>query len=91
MATSRSKPVGTAILPPTEQLGADYPMVLTTGRQFEHRPTRAMTRRSEVLDTIEPEAVSALNVRDLALLGASPLVEGRTDLLLTTHWLHSTG
>src|SRR4030095_1617552 len=39
---------------------ADFPMVLTTGRQLEHWHTGAMTRRASVLDEIEPEAVASL-------------------------------
>ena len=34
-----------------------YPFVLITGRQLEHWHTGSMTRRTEVLDAIEPEPV----------------------------------
>ena len=48
---------------------ADYPFVLITGRQLEHWHTGTMTRRSEVLDTLEPEAWCSLHPDDLAGLG----------------------
>ena len=57
------------IVPPDEQPDDDYPMVLTTGRQLEHWHTGAMTRRSFVLDAIEPEAVAQLSTADLAAAG----------------------
>jgi formate dehydrogenase major subunit len=36
-------------------------MVLTTGRQLEHWHTGSMTRRSKVLDAVEPEANCSLH------------------------------
>ena len=54
-ANGRVKLVPTDIVPPAELPDDDYPMVLTTGRLLEHWHTGAMTRRAEVLDTIEPE------------------------------------
>jgi formate dehydrogenase major subunit len=65
----RGKFVPAAIVPPAETPDADYPMVLTTGRQLEHWHTGAMTRRAEVLDAIEPEAVASISPADLARLG----------------------
>ena len=47
-------------------------MVLMTGRQLEHWHTGAMTRRSSVLDAIEPEPVAMLHPLDIAALGAKP-------------------
>jgi len=44
-------------------------MVLTTGRQLEHWHTGAMTRRANVLDEIEPEAVASLAPAELRRLG----------------------
>jgi len=41
---------------------------LMTGRQLEHWHTGTMTRRSRVLDAVEPEAVITLNPEDLASL-----------------------
>ncbi|GAB5468027.1 MAG: formate dehydrogenase subunit alpha [Rhodospirillales bacterium] len=55
-------------LPPDELPDRDYPMVLTTGRMLEHWHTGSMTRRAQVLDSIEPEAVACLNGRELARL-----------------------
>ena len=62
-------PTGTAT---EEQPDADYPLVLITGRQLEHWHTGSMTRRSVVLDAIEPDAVALLHPQELARLGARP-------------------
>ena len=56
-ASGRGRLVPAAIIPPAEEPDAEYPMVLTTGRQLEHWHTGAMTRRANVLDELEPEAV----------------------------------
>ncbi|WP_375542765.1 formate dehydrogenase subunit alpha [Aliiroseovarius crassostreae] len=61
-----------AILPPAETPDADYPMVLTTGRQLEHWHTGSMTRRATVLDAIEPEANCSLNPKTLREMGVEP-------------------
>ena len=60
-ASGKGKLVPANLIPPDEQPDAEYPMVLTTGRQLEHWHTGSMTRRSAVLDQIEPEAVAALS------------------------------
>jgi formate dehydrogenase major subunit len=44
-------------------------MVLITGRQLEHWHTGSMTRRSGVLDALEPAPPPRLNGDDLARLG----------------------
>jgi formate dehydrogenase major subunit len=67
-ASGRAKLVPAAIIPPAEEPDADYPMVLTTGRQLEHWHTGAMTRRATVLDDIEPEAVASLAPSELRRL-----------------------
>jgi formate dehydrogenase major subunit len=67
--SGRAKLVPAAIIPPAEEPDADYPMVLTTGRQLEHWHTGAMTRRATVLDEIEPEAVASLAPVELRRLG----------------------
>jgi formate dehydrogenase major subunit len=67
--SGRAKLVPAAIIPPAEEPDADYPMVLTTGRQLEHWHTGAMTRRASVLDEIEPEAVASLAPAELRRLG----------------------
>ena len=57
-------------LPDTE-----YPFVLITGRQLEHWHTGSMTRRSQVLNAIEPEPVVSAHPDDLDRMG---VVEGGT-------------
>ena len=49
-----------------------YPMVLSTGRLLEHWHTGSMTRRANVLDTLEPEAVAFLSPKDLRRLNLWP-------------------
>ena len=65
----RSQLVPASIVPPAEEPDAEYPMVLTTGRQLEHWHTGAITRRAAVLDALEPEAVASLSPLDLRKLG----------------------
>ena len=55
--------------PPDEVPDEAYPFVLTTGRQLEHWHTGSMTRRSTILDAIEPEAVASLSPKDIERLG----------------------
>ncbi|GAB4383973.1 formate dehydrogenase subunit alpha [Albidovulum sp.] len=75
---ARFTPAG--IVPPAELPDAEYPMILTTGRQLEHWHTGSMTRRSQVLDAVEPEANCSLNPATLKRLGVEPggLVRLRT-------------
>ena len=47
-------------------------MILTTGRQLEHWHTGSMTRRSKVLDAVEPEANCSLHPATLRRLGVEP-------------------
>ena len=58
-----------AIVPPNEVPDAEYPMVLITGRQLEHWHTGSMTRRSAVLDAVEPEANCSLHPKTLRRMG----------------------
>ena len=67
--SGRGKLVPADIIPPNEQPDDEFPMILTTGRQLEHWHTGAMTRRSRVLDEIEPEAIAQMSSRDLHKLG----------------------
>jgi formate dehydrogenase major subunit len=67
--SGRGKFVPVGLVPPAEEPDADYPMVLTTGRQLEHWHTGAMTRRASVLDELEPEAVASLSPGDLYRMG----------------------
>ncbi len=71
-ATGRGKFVPADLIRADERPDKDYPMVLITGRQLEHWHTGAMTRRSGVLDAIEPEPVASLHPLDLAELKAKP-------------------
>ena len=61
-----------SVIPPDETPDADYPMILTTGRQLEHWHTGSMTRRSKVLDAVEPEANCSLHPATLRQLGVEP-------------------
>ena len=69
--TTRGKLVPATVQPPAEQPDDEYPFILTTGRQLEHWHTGAMTRRSSVLDTIEPEAVASLSAKELERLNVA--------------------
>jgi len=71
-ATGRGRFVPADLIPAAEQPDGEYPMVLITGRQLEHWHTGAITRRSGVLDAIEPEPVASLHPLDLAAIGAKP-------------------
>ena len=61
-----------SVIPPDEQPDADYPMIMTTGRQLEHWHTGSMTRRSKVLDAVEPQANCSLHPATLRKLGVAP-------------------
>jgi formate dehydrogenase major subunit len=71
-ASGRGRLVPARIVAPAEEPDAEYPMVLTTGRQLEHWHTGAMTRRAAILDALEPEAVASLAASDLRRLGVAP-------------------
>ncbi|MEP1587421.1 MAG: formate dehydrogenase subunit alpha [Tateyamaria sp.] len=58
-----------SVIAPDDVPDADYPMILTTGRQLEHWHTGSMTRRSSVLDAVEPEANCSLHPSTLRKLG----------------------
>ena len=58
-----------SIIAPAETPDAEYPMIMTTGRQLEHWHTGSMTRRATVLDVIEPEANASLHPKTLRRLG----------------------
>ncbi len=71
-ASGKARLVPAGIIPANEQPDATYPFVLITGRQLEHWHTGSMTRRTEVLDAIEPGPVASLNGADLVMLGVTP-------------------
>ena len=60
------------IIAPDEIPDSDYPMILTTGRQLEHWHTGSMTRRSTVLDSVEPEANCSMHPKTIRALGVIP-------------------
>ncbi len=70
--SGRGKIVPANIRPPDELPDEQYPYVLSTGRVLEHWHTGAMTRRSQVLDELEPEAMAHLPPRELERLGIEP-------------------
>ena len=61
-----AKFVAAEIESPDEHPDKDYPLVLITGRILEHWHTGTMTRRTKILDKLEPIAVVAVNPQDLA-------------------------
>ena len=68
----RAKFTPASIIPPDETPDAEYPMIMTTGRQLEHWHTGSMTRRAKVLDAVEPEANCSLHPKTLRRLGVEP-------------------
>ncbi len=70
--SGRGKIVPAHVTPPDEVPDAEYPMVLSTGRVLEHWHTGSMTRRSEVLDNIEPEAVAFMSPKDMRRMNVWP-------------------
>jgi formate dehydrogenase major subunit len=71
-ATGRGRLVPAALTPPAELPDAEYPLVLTTGRQLEHWHTGAITRRAGVLDALEPESVASFSPEWLKRQGIAP-------------------
>ncbi len=61
-----------SVIAPDDTPDADYPMILTTGRQLEHWHTGSMTRRATVLDAVEPEANCSMHPSTLRKLGVEP-------------------
>ncbi|MCJ7874182.1 formate dehydrogenase subunit alpha [Phaeobacter sp. J2-8] len=68
----RAKFTPASIIPPDDVPDAEFPMILTTGRQLEHWHTGSMTRRASVLDAVEPEANCSLHPATLRKLGVAP-------------------
>ncbi|TMV10858.1 formate dehydrogenase subunit alpha [Arenibacterium halophilum] len=71
-AGGRARFTPASVIAPDEAPDSDYPMILTTGRQLEHWHTGSMTRRSTVLDAVEPEANCSLHPKTLRRLGVAP-------------------
>ena len=70
--TGRARFVPAKIIPGAEPPDAAYPFVLITGRQLEHWHTGSMTRRTEVLDEIEPVPVASMHPLDMAQMKVAP-------------------
>ncbi len=70
--SGRARFVPADIIPADERPDEEYPMVLITGRQLEHWHTGSMTRRTAVLDAIEPDPVALIHPLDLNAMGAKP-------------------
>ncbi len=71
-AEGRARFTPAKVIPPDEVPDTEYPFVLITGRQLEHWHTGSMTRRSKVLDAVEPEANCSLHPKTLRDLGVEP-------------------
>jgi len=68
-ATGTGRFVAAQIIPAAERPDSEFPFVLITGRQLEHWHTGSMTRRTEVLDSLEPAPVASIHPDDLQALG----------------------
>jgi formate dehydrogenase major subunit len=71
-ANGKAKLVAAKSIPADEQPDQEYPLILITGRQLEHWHTGSMTRRTQVLDAIEPVPVVYVNQQDLQSMGIEP-------------------
>jgi formate dehydrogenase major subunit len=60
------------VVSPDELPDQEYPLILTTGRLLEHWHTGAMSRRTKVLDELEPEAIAHLAPLDMSELEIVP-------------------
>ncbi|MBK7613633.1 MAG: formate dehydrogenase subunit alpha [Burkholderiales bacterium] len=78
----------TTLITANETPDAEYPFVLITGRQLEHWHTGSMTRRSTVLDAVEPHATVSMNGPDMDRVGlqaGSPVTVASRRGELTLH------
>ena len=71
-ATGRARFVPAGVTDPAEMPDAEYPFVLSTGRQLEHWHTGTMTRRAGALDALEPGPTASLSPGELVRLGLRP-------------------
>ena len=69
--SGRARLVPAGLTDPGEMPDADYPFVLTTGRELEHWHTGAMTRRASVLDALEPAPTVSVAPAELRRLGVA--------------------
>ena len=65
----RGRFITSDIVAPDEEPNEEYPMILTTGRKLEHWHTGVMTRRAEILNQLEPEAMCEIAPLDIERLG----------------------
>ena len=70
-ADGLAKLVSVEPVAPAEQVDETYPYVLVTGRMLEHWHTGVLSRRSRILEELEPEAFVCINGEDLTALGAT--------------------
>ncbi len=70
--SGRAHLVPADMLPPAEVPDQEYSLVLMTGRQLEHWNTGAMTRRADVLDSLEPSPTASLHPNTLARHDIAP-------------------
>ncbi len=70
--TGRARFVPADVIPANERPDEEYPVVLITGRQLEHWHTGSMTRRSGVLDALEPDPVALVHPLDMEDFGVKP-------------------
>ena len=70
--TGRARFVPADVIPANERPDEEYPIVLITGRQLEHWHTGSMTRRSGVLDALEPDPVALVHPLDMEEFGVKP-------------------
>ena len=75
----RARLVPADLSPPDELPDAEFPLVLTTGRLLEHWHTGSMSRRSTVLDAIEPEAMVAMHPGEIGRRGLAAGEMGRVE------------
>lgn len=71
-ANNRARFAPASIVSPAETPDTEYPFILITGRQLEHWHTGTMTRRTNVLNAVEPEANCSLHPYTLKKLGVEP-------------------
>ena len=68
-ARGRGKFHAVGYKPPAESISEGYPLILTTGRVLEHWHTGTMSRRSKVLNELNPNGVVEMHPSDAAKLG----------------------
>jgi len=68
-ARGRGKFHAVGYKPPAESISEGYPLILTTGRVLEHWHTGTMSRRSKVLNELNPSGVVEMHPSDAAKLG----------------------